>query len=224
MEMQVKVGVPTERFGESGNVLILVGGTDSDRALAARIMGFQGTKLHVEQLEAQIQRKSDFVRKMNWAFYMRYGRFLKEMSMEKPDDVKTLHEFCDALNLDESGRRQFVDGMNRLLLKPNVMLELENFPVFEVGTCSEAGYAADRIHIAWILNDQDAEKSFADILSRAHSLSDIWSEWPIANGTMWVFSCRPGVDTGRADVLRIKEAGKSMPDLQMLMDMKWQTR
>ena len=224
MEKQEVVELPTERFGESGNVLILVGGTDSDRDLAAQTLGFQGKKLHVEQLEAQVRQNGDFVRKMNWAFYTRYGRHLKEMSMEKADDVKILEDFCEKLNLDEVGKRQFFDDMNRLLLKPNVMLELENFPVFEVGTCSEAGYAADRIHIAWILNDQDAEKSFADILSRAHRLSDIWSELPIANGAMWVFSCRPGADTGRADVLRIKEAGKSMPDLQMLMNMKWQTK
>lgn len=224
MEEHKEVEFPMEEFEESGNVLILVGGTASDRDLAAQTLGFQGKKLHVEQLEAQVRQNSDFVRKMNWAFYTRYGRFLKSVDLENPDDAKTLHDFCEELKLDEVGKRQFFDDMNRLLSLPNVMLELENFPVFEVGTCSEAGYAADRIYIAWILNDQDAEKSFADILSRAHSLSDIWSELPIANGTMWVFSCRPDADMGRADVLRIKEAGKSMPDIQMLMDMKWQTR
>ena len=41
VEKQEKVELPTERFGESGNALILVGGTTSDRDLAARIMGFQ---------------------------------------------------------------------------------------------------------------------------------------------------------------------------------------
>ena len=247
MEKQEKVELPTERFGESGNVLILVGGTASDRDLAARIMGFQGKKLDLGQLEEQVRLNKEFSLKMHWPFYTRYGRSIKEMSLENPEDVKTLHDFCEKLGLDEAGKRQFFENINRRLLKPNIMLGSEGDLRRAIETCSitEAGYDRDMIHIAWILNDHDVVKKpnpasvrktveedlaraaysgaanpFVDVLSHAYSLTDIWSELPTVHGAMWIFFSHTGADAVKMNAIQIKEAEKPIPDSPAVMDMK----
>ena len=79
MEVNTEFEFPTGEFGESGNVLILVEGTDADRDLAVRIMGFQGTTLDFAQFRERVQQNRDYLLKMHWPFYSRYGRFLKTM-------------------------------------------------------------------------------------------------------------------------------------------------
>ena len=57
-----ETAVPNGEFGKHDNVLILIGGTDSDRDWAARIMGFQGTTLTFEQFRERVQRNRERMR------------------------------------------------------------------------------------------------------------------------------------------------------------------
>ena len=225
-----ETAVPNGEFGKHDNVLILIGGTDSDRDWAARIMGFQGTTLTFEQFRERVQRNRDYMLKMHWPFYSRYSRFLKTMDLENPEDMKVLHEFCEKLNLDEAGKCQFFDNMKLFASKPNTIINatVENIKDFRLGSIL-IEYSVFCTHVGWILDDCSPE-SLKMPLEKSNSLTEPeYSDegcpfGEILDGDIWFFFPRGGNDgeceNAAIGAVRIKKSGQPMPNNKTIMSMK----
>ena len=226
--------VQTVEFGELGNVLILLGGTDSDRDIVPKVMGFDGKKFDLAEFE-KTRKPLSIMSDLDREFFIKHLRHFEFMDLTVPDDVRILHQFCGEMGFDDKQRDAFFNRLAYVTKKPkNVIFHAalsDSDTVISITASCDliGGYKRDNIHVGWILDDCSPE-SLKMPLEKSNSLTEPeYSDegcpfGEILDGDIWFFFPRGGNDgeceNAAIGAVRIKKSGQPMPNNKTIMSMK----
>jgi hypothetical protein len=176
-----------ERYPAFGHAVILAGGAGSGKGFVLdKLLGIEGKVFDVDQLKGMAMRAPGIIARVKKEHD---GLDLSKLNLRDPDDVFTLHsvvgdsEAAGGLDLPNKKEAAFTAAVALAApdKKPNIIFDVTLKDINKVQKISKLvtklGYAKEKIHIVWVVNDikiamkQNKERSRVvpeDILINTH--------------------------------------------------------
>lgn len=151
-----------QAYPKFGNVVIMAGGAGSGKGFVIKnLVGLEGFKFDVDELKKLAAKVPAIVKKVKDEI----GINLKNLNLLNPDDTSTMHEIIsDYLEIPDNKTKALYTSILTAApdRKPNIIFDttLQSLRKLErlTNQVKNLGYAEDKIHLVWVINDIEVAK------------------------------------------------------------------